>query len=366
MTTSKFKAKKARHKRLCLKAEGRKLKAKQQRAQSAKSESAECNSVAADVINDKQLPKKGKAKAKLAKNKGNEAKIKFTNIIAEHVQNHKLHEADRIILRYMLGYGQLANNMWASDVELRRMAGVMLGDLLVKLKRANPGLYFYFWTFINDRGNTSDRQPVIDLKTMHSLVDQVFRKLKLSSFSVDELQGIGNYPRHGKGRTLMDGIHGITWSAEPLDCTGIIASYDASAAWTCEFGAKPVDVRPIDDTEGDLRYLAYYMLKPPYDVKMVEQRTTGVRLKPTEKGYKPEFAMRMLEGLSQLEMSMIVRSTYDGAKLRANWERRLTYWHKSRPEWSKEKLPQVDMDEFWCRIRSKKRKVEYAPYRFNR
>ena len=201
---------------------------------------------------------------------------------------------------------------------------------------------------------------------MHSLVDQVFRRLNLSSFSVDEIQGIGNHPRKGDGRIVMNGVHAVTWSAEKLDCEAIMASFKGSAVWTCSLGADPVDVQLITHTEGDLRYIAYYMFKSPYEVKMAEQRVQGVRLKSTEKGYKPEFAMRILEGLSQLELSMIVRSTFEGAKLRADWQRRLTYWHKSRPDWSTQKLPKVDMDEFWHRIRSKKRRVEYAPYRFIR
>jgi hypothetical protein len=44
-------------------------------------------------------------------------------------------------------------------------------------------------------------------------------------------------------------------------------------------------VKPVTDASGELEYLAYYLFKPPYDVKMLEKRLRGERLKSTEKGY---------------------------------------------------------------------------------
>lgn len=366
MTDKQQKAKGDKRQGRELKAQCSKPQTKQPEAKKPELDATDCNSVGAERTTPRRKLRKGNAKRKRAKTRGDEAKSKFADLIAKHVKNHKLEEPDRVILRRMLGHGPLDNALLASDGELRRVAGVFLGEALVKLKRASPDLYFHFWTFISDRGNTSDRQPVVDLKGMHSLVDQVFRKRKLPSISVAELQGLGNYPRKGNGRTIMNGIHAITWSDQRLDCKAIMSSFNESAVWSCKLGANPVDVRPIEDTEEDLHYMAYYMFKSPYDVKMVQTRTEGIRLKGTEKGYKPEFAARILEGLSQLEMSMLVRSTHDGKMLRADLQRRLTYWHKSRPEWSNQKLPQVDLEEFWRRIRSKKRKVEYGPYRFIR
>ena len=364
MTPKERKAKKARGQRRKLTGQRLSLKLKQLRDQASQPKAPKVKNAKTERRTHKTECEDGEDKMLKAETKGYEAKQKFANIIGTHVKKHKTAEPDRVILRRRLGIGPLDNKLWASDAELRRVAGVFLGEALIKLKRANPGLYFYFWTFINDRGNTSDRHPVVNIKGMQSIADQVFRKLRLSSFSVNELQGIGNYPREGKGRIIMDGIHAITFSEKPLDCAAIMSDLNASTVWTCALGADPVDVQPVGPTDGNLSYLGYYMLKSPYEVKMVQRGDERVRLKGTEKGYKPEFAMRIFEGLSQLEINTIVRSTYDGAQLRADWQRRLMYWHKSRPEWSSNKLPEVDMYEFWQRIRSKKRRVEYAPYRF--
>ena len=366
MTGKQRKAKKAKGQRRKLKAQRSIPELKQHQAQELKHDAPELKGAETKGRKAKKFIADGKTLKKKAKSKGHKARKKFVKLIGRHVESHKLEEADRVVLRRMIGHGPLDNSLLASDAELRRVAGVFLGEALVKLKKAIPGLHFYFWTFINDRGNTSDRQPVVDLKGMHSLVDQVFRKHKLASFSVDEFQGLGNYPRLGKGRTIMNGVHAITWSHEQLECEAIMESLNASAVWTCALGADPVHIQPVGLTDGDLRYLSYYMFKSPYEVKMAQTREEGIRLKSTEKGNTPEFAMRLFEGLSQLEMSMIVRSTFDGAKLKADWLRRLTYWHKSRPEWSNDKLPAFDTEEFWRRIRSKKRKVEYGPYQFNR
>jgi hypothetical protein len=351
------------------KARRRKLKAQNQKRKLSKMKAylSEPDALTARAIEPEHVKADtGETKSEKAETKGHEAKRKFGNIIARHVENHNLNEPDRIILRRLLGYGPLDNVMLGSDTELRRMAGVFLAEALIKLKQETPDLHFSFWTFTNDRGNTSDREPTIDLRGLHSMVDQVFRRLKLPSFSVAELQGLGNHPRQGSGRTIMAHVHAITWSTRPFDCRAIKEGYNSATVWRNSLGADPVHVRPITFTDGDLSHVAYYMLKPPYDVKMLEERKNGICLKSTEKGYKPEFAMRILEGLSQLEILTIVRSTYDGVKLRTEWQRRLTYWHKSRIAWSNKKLPEVAHEEFWGRIRSKKRRSTYLPYRIIR
>ena len=362
MTPHARKAKKAKVQRRKLKAQNQKRK-----LNTVKAYASGPDALTARIFKSEHVEADdGETKSEKAETKGHEAKRKFGSIIARHVENHNLDEPDRIILRRLLGYGPLDNVMLASDTELRRMAGVFLAEALIRLKQETPDLHFSFWTFTNDRGNTSDREPTIDLRGLHSLVDQVFRRLKLPSFSVAELQGLGNHPRQGSGRTIMAHVHAITWSTRPLDCKGIMEGYNSTTVWRNSLGADPVNVRPITFTDGDLSHVAYYMLKPPYDVKMLEERKNGICLKSTEKGYKPEFAMRIFEGLSQLEISTIVRSTYDGVKLRTEWQRRLTYWHKSRIEWSNKKLVVVANEEFWGRIRSKKRRSTYLPYRIIR
>ena len=144
---------------------------------------------------------------------------------------HKVDEADLATFTQLLGYGPLDNGMLASDLSLRRKAGKILGQILIKLRKANPNLTFQFWTLTQDRGNTSDRQPVIDRKGMQSLADQMFRKLELSSFSVLELQGIGNHPRKGDGRTIMTHLHAMSWTDQPFDHKAVMKSLNEGTVW---------------------------------------------------------------------------------------------------------------------------------------
>ena len=111
--------------------------------------------------------------------------------------------------------------------------------------------------------------------------------------------------------------------------------------------------------ETDLRYLSYYLFKPPFDVKMLEQRERGPRFKSTLKGYRPEFAVRLLELLSQLDLRELVRSSCGGKHIRKEWCRRLNFWHRSRAEWSDGKLPGYYFDEFWDRYRVKRKRKIY-------
>ena len=301
-----------------------------------------------------------------AKRKAKEAGNKFTNIISEYATSLKITGEDRAFLGQVLGYGPLSNIMLASDVELRRKASKILADLLVKLYQDCPNLNFYLVTFTHDRGNTSDRGPTVDLKGILQLVDQALRKLKLNCLYVLEVQGLGNFPREGKGRTIMTHVHGVVWTDANLNCENIIGDLNANSVWVNSLNEKPVDIRPIAKSEGDLAYIAYYMMKPPYDVKMVEQRDNGPRLKSTEKGYRPEFAARILECLCQLEFKSMVRSTFEGQNVRKEWARRLTYWHKSRPKWTPEKRLLLDLSSFWNRFRSKKKRKKYLPFRIIR
>jgi hypothetical protein len=295
-----------------------------------------------------------------------EAKRKFADMIASYVKKHKVGESDLEIFRYLTGWGNLTNSMLASDLTLRNQAGKILAETLWSFKCANPGVTFHFWTFVHDKGNTSDRTPAIELKAIQSLVDKVFRRYGIDGIQVFEIQGLGNHPQKGEGRTIMNHVHAVSWSLQSFDHLSVMREINASPVWQNSLGAAPVRIKPILDTWGDLHYVVeYYLFKPPHDVKMLEDRKGGSRLKGTERGYRPEFAVRILEGLSQLEIAGIIRATSGGTAIRKECIRRLRYWHKSRAKWSgAHRAP--DLAEFWGRYRMKRRKCDYMPYVINR
>ncbi len=305
-------------------------------------------------------------KKKTASQKAQLAKTGFAHLIKTYAKKHKLGQADRNIFNDILGRGRLTNAMLASDLKLRCRATKILSKLLIELHLQKPDLNFYLLTFTNDFANTSDRRPIIEISKMHRSIDPVLRKLKLDSLSVLEIQGVGNYPRKGKGRLLMLHGHAIAWTERSLDCDDIMNDLNSSPSWVNSFDAKPIDVRLVTPTKDDLAYISYYIFKPPFEVKMVENRKSGLKLKSTTKGYQPEFAVRILECLSQLELKALVRSSNDGGGIRSEWCRRLTYRHRSRTQWTDDKADHAAMDQFWDRIRTKKRRVNYHPYEIRR
>ncbi|MDC0886221.1 hypothetical protein OAS19_00305 [Altererythrobacter sp.] len=290
------------------------------------------------------------------------AEQKFANRVREYAKSHSAGEADLAMFKDALGYGRVCDTLLASDLTLRRKSAIFLGAALERLREENPNLSFQFWTFIHERGNTSDREPRIDLKFLQVLMDKTMRDLKLNSIGVIESQGLGNHPREGNGRTIMTHPHAISWSANDMDYAKVAKALNEKGPWRNELGADPVRVKPVREGKGELEYLAYYLFKPPYDVKMLENRQRGDRLKSTEKGYKPEFAARLLEMLSQLELKELVRASGEGKIVRRNWNRRLTNWHRSREEWTSGKLPAFYFDDFWDRYRMRKKKKLYLPY----
>lgn len=301
-----------------------------------------------------------------ASKKAADADKKFAGLIGRYIKKHRVGENDVEILRSITGWGDLTNSMLASDLALRRKIGKFLAEALWSHKRRNPDLAFHFWTFVHEKGNTSDRSPTIELKAMQGLVDKVFRRHSLDAIQVFEIQGLGNYPQRGEGRTIMSHIHALTWTHGAFDHRSVMKEINVMTAWQNSLGAAPVRIKVVGDTCDDLQYLAqFYLFKAPHDVKMLESRKNGTRLKSSEKGYRPEFDVSILEGLSQLEIAAIIRATSGGTEIRQECIRRLRYWHRSRTRWSSAHRP-PDLEAFWGRYRTKRRRRTYLPYVINR
>jgi hypothetical protein len=301
---------------------------------------------------------------KSANTASRETNHKFAVKIGMYAKSHGAPKVDMDMFGEALGYGSLTNTMLASDLQLRRKSTSFLGKALEALWHENPDLDFHFWTLIHERGHSSDREPVVDLKFLRGLADRTFRNYDLSGIYVVEAQGLGNRPAKGEqeGRTIMVHVHAITWSAGGFDMAAAENELNSNDAWQNGMGALPVRIKPIRQEPGELAYMAYYLFKPPYDAKMMGQRKRGERMKSTEKGYRPEFAARLLELLSQLELKELVRASGGGTAIRKQWLRRLTNWHRSRERWVEGRLPPYYFDSLWDRYRGKKKQKAYSRF----
>jgi len=89
------------------------------------------------------------------------------------------------------------------------------------------------------------------------------------------------------------------------------------------------------------------------------------KMRSTEKGYRPEFAVRIMEGLSQFELKNLVRASGVGTIIRKQWLRRLKYWNRSRVQWKQSSYLNFEISIFWDRQRMRKKKKKYNPYKFD-
>lgn len=300
-------------------------------------------------------------KKQSAQRKTREAEKKFAALIRRHVVSHRMPDGDEQITLSLLGYGNLTNTMLASDLRSRRQSTKILGQTLEKLRDENPDLNFYFLTFTHDIGNTIDREPIIRLKALQKMVDKTLRKLKLHGISVVEIQGVGNFPAKGEGRLIMLHAHAIAWTNENFDADAAMDRIKLGTTWTNVLTKNAVDIKRVTDRAGHLQYVSYYSFKPPYDVKMVEERVAGQKFKSTEVGYRPDFAFRLLEIMCQLDINCLVRAVGDGVAIRREWKRRLTNWHRSRALWSG--IPSHnswELEAYWTKYRRRKKKIAYA------
>lgn len=86
-----------------------------------------------------------------------------------------------------------------------------------------------------------------------------------------------------------------------------------------------------------------------------------VRLMSTEKGYRPNVALRLLEGLSQLALRDRFFAVGEAKELREDVMRRLTRWHLSR--WPGLKVVKdFKVAAFWRRLWKKSRTKDYQPW----
>lgn len=306
------------------------------------------------------------SKTKQARSKSKAAKKAFKKLIRRYCRSHRLPKSEGQKFADILGEGRVCDTILASDVRARAKCAAFLGLALERLRQSEEDLHFYFWTVITPRGQTSDRIPEIDLKSMRASMDKLLRKYDQGGVFVVETQGLGNYPRQGAGRSLLTAAHAITWSVRPIEIEAIEAHYANSADWVNILEARPVVIKSVTDAPGELDYLAYYILKPPYELKILDGGSSRNRLKGTTKGYPPEFAVRLLEYHSQVELTELFRATAGGTKIRSEALRRLKGWQKSRERWSQGRLPNYFYDDFWHTYRNKKRKKAYEPYRIIR
>lgn len=272
--------------------------------------------------------------------------------------------------RAMTGTRAIGKWPLLSDLSARRRASYILIRLMAEHRRSRPTVpprRYFFLTFIDDIGNTSDRVPEVNLGAIQRKVDKAIRAMRLHAVGVTEVQALMNYPGKGRGRTLMYHTHLTGWTYDPLfNPKAAEKKINQSPSWNNSFDAPPVKITPMTDEEGQIDWLAYYITKLPYDAKnrMPNKKKPGKHiLMQTTKGYRPELALRVFEGLSQVELPAVLFGVGEGAEIRKRWRSKLLAWHNRRSVVRPPESP-FNVAQLWIALRAINGSKLFGPYQF--
>lgn len=270
-------------------------------------------------------------------------------------------------LRCLIGREAAMPQMRLSDTQLRvhsQSAMVhAVRDLWEPLIGSAKGAYQI--SFADDCGITSDRTPTLRQRVFRRKMYKAMEALELSGIVQTELQGVMNYPQRGLGRLLLLNAHGIVWGdIRRKEMCARVDELNASRSWSNQFGIEPIVLQRFHYGLGDALVCAHYMDKIPEAAKnrMERRKEPGTYFfRDTIRGNRPEFALRVFEGLSHMPILDAVMGIGDGKFVRKAWKARLTEYHRNRPEIDTvtDFLP---VDEFWREIRAHNGSKLFEPY----
>ncbi len=264
--------------------------------------------------------------------------VKVSSKLTRATRRWKMPDGHRHQLRCTLGQGVAMPDMLCSDIRLR--AGSQ-DAMVTSLREAWPTVIevarnVFFYSFADDCGITSDRTPTLRLKVFKRKIYKAIKKLGLSAIVQIELQSVMNHPQGGKGRLLLLNAHAICWGDTTLGrLAKTLKKLNRSRSWSNQFGTKPIVRRRLQYGLGDVLQLGHYIDKLPDSTKNRmphRNKPGGYLFRDTIAGYRPEFALRVFEGLSHIPLTEAIFGVGEGKLIRKAWKARLTAFHRSRPE----------------------------------
>ncbi|MEG3086265.1 hypothetical protein [Sphingomonas sp. PB4P5] len=255
---------------------------------------------------------------------------------------------------------------FAACIEGARLLRRMLYRLF---RRAPPGRRFFHITFTPDTGNTVDREPIVNIDALQRMTQGVLRKYGLNAITSTEMQGLMNFPGKGPGRALMVHRHAIVWTDDPLfDFYTMAVDLNQARAWRSVLTKTPVVIEPMLKPK-HFAAMANYLLKPPHDVsnsKPLKGTPGAFTMLTTRAGYRPEFALRIHEGRSQINLCSSVTGVGEGDALVRAWRQDVKRWHAARPKGVPGGIGMepFNVSKFWRRLRTGNGSQLFRPYRF--
>lgn len=310
---------------------------------------------------------------KTVKHARSDAKLSHTTFqerLIEWRGKKKLKGKERAMLDALIGKRPMKGKIRASDLR----AALKLANLLITemrdLIRVKPELEFFSVTCLIDEGVSTDRVPLIPLDGLFRKMYKAFnhKELDLHGLMFAEISAINNYPQHGHGRAVHTHGHALLWSTKHKTASAVAYYVSQSRMWSCALGAKPIVVKRIDpDDMGSAAWWAYYFTKAPHKVKRLREHKDAsapggmrIELQDTSKGYPAELAVILMQILSYIPLTGMIRSIGDGKYSLARAKSKLAIWHKVRCKKRKDEIVEdFDIDRFW-KFLKQTRRVKYA------
>lgn len=317
-----------------------------------------------DVI---MVKKTGKSLAEARQ--ANKARLlSYRSEVCHGVGKFDVGDEEKKMLLAFLGVGGRSERLLWSDALAAYVASKRLAAMMQAHYMRNPNQSLWLATFKDECGIASDRVPYVRIREITDKIRRAVAILKAHAFVVIEVHPLMNHPGGGAGRTLLFHAHAILWSDGDFDGDGAMKLLNSSRAWSNSLIADPVHIIPIGDTREDIERVTLYMMKRPHSAKnrMPDNKRPGkFILMDTTAGYRDEFALRVFEGLSQIELMDTIFGVGDGRAIRQRLSTDMRNWHRARGSEGVLVPATTDIWDAWRRMRLVAGSKNYAPYRFD-
>lgn len=294
----------------------------------------------------------------------------FDKLVAHALRSRHIDDEHRDALQIALGRKGMPERMLLANSKLRLQSFFILHRELMKLWRATrhrPDRQWFFISIVGDIGNALELKPEVRIKPFRRIMDKLLRAADLDAIAIIECQHLNNFPRFRLGGTLMFNGHAVGWTDDPNGTAGSIeAQLSGSGRLSSLLQAKTVDVQLIEDRADHVAWRAYYMTKAALVGKFLAPSTetkSGWEMQPTI--IRPGQALRIVEGLSQIELTEVVFGVNGGTKISRAWKAELRRWHQEQLE---RRIPilraDYDMSSLWDAVRPSSRGADRQPFQF--
>lgn len=243
----------------------------------------------------------------------------------------KLAKKDWKRLGGLLGLRAYKGPIRASDLAATKAFGLVCIDVVHSHWLAVKSLQWVHITLLADEFHVSERLPALALKRLKGKAYKEIQDLGLDALIWIDVDPLPNHPQQGKGGTFLFHVHVLGFADKGFDVDAARAKLKKSRSWSCSLGGDPTTLVEISRTMGTAAWWAQYGSKPPHKAKNRVAPLDGpVKLWWTTKGYRPQIAMRLTEGLSQIAIMDTLSGVGEGKDLREDIRRRLMKWHRGR------------------------------------